>query len=45
LKQRGLINSSEQSLLIWYLQKTVANNVKTRLGQLVCRQPVKVTTK
>jgi len=36
LKQRGLINSSEQSLLIWYLQNAVANNVKTRLGQLVC---------
>jgi hypothetical protein len=30
---RGLITSSEQSLLIWYLQKALQNGPKIRIGQ------------
>jgi hypothetical protein len=30
---RGLITSSEQSLLIWYLQKALQNSAKIRIGQ------------
>jgi len=32
---RGLITSTEQSNLIWYLQKAVANNARIRLQQFV----------
>ncbi len=32
---RGLITSSEQSLLVWYLQKALTGSAKTRIGQFI----------